>query len=755
MASALSAEIAAFQKSISAPKSFTAVSDIIADGGDSPAIHAGIGINPDTRKPCSFQQLKDFIAGFDLRKYGIARDSVVCTAIPNGSEAAVCFWAISGQCVFAPLNPALTVPEVEFELTDLPCHTMILMDGDTSNSATQIVEACQKHGVKVLRLKPDATTVGLFTLEGSSGTAPASATQRTDLALVLHTSGTTKKPKIVPLTHDNLGNGIQFVATTLKRQKSDLCLNVMPLFHIHGIVANVGVSAYSQSPVIASAFFGGSNFLDELKRAGLRPSWYSAVPTMHEAILLEAEKQGEALDHSLQLMRNCSAALLPPVSKRFIKAFGTNLGQPFTVVPTYAMTESFPICSNPPALEIKLSTVGPAMGPNIKILAGHPQDTELPIGTEGEVCVTGPCVTSGYLMRDHMSVDPNIEAYSLPGSSVGRMLRTGDKGYIDADGYLQLVGRFKEIINCGGEKISPLDMEDQLLSVEGVETCVCFATPAELLGEVVGVACVPKAGAAYPTLQALQSGLPHTAPRFKPRVLVIMDAIPKGPTGKPKRIGLAKMLGIPAVTGTKDYTYRVTGKGDDLGEITRLGENGTDVPVWQFPLEMTLHMNPDMVECMQTKHTLVIEDSLGNDSKLTITGLPSKDAKTTIDVEWPIPAEEVKEAMDYMNMHTEGRGLKWVAKCGERGRHEDWCGEVIMKDATKQLSHYWPNGCSDTPPGKLMRLLGVLHIANPVDGGLEVGGHTDTDSPWYMAALKQGLVGPSAKPTGAAPVDVA
>jgi acyl-CoA synthetase (AMP-forming)/AMP-acid ligase II len=113
------------------------------------------------------------------------------------------------------------------------------------------------------------------------------------------------------------------------------------------------------------------------------------------------------------------------------------------------MTESFPICSNPPSLKIKLSTVGPAMGPHIKILAGHPEDVELPIGTEGEVCVAGACVTGGYLMRDHMSQDPNIEAFSLPSSSVGRMLRTGDKGYLDANGYLQLVGRFKEIINCG------------------------------------------------------------------------------------------------------------------------------------------------------------------------------------------------------------------------------------------------------------------------------------------------------------------
>ena len=177
-----------------------------------------------------------------------------------------------------------------------------------------------------------------------------------------------------------------------------------------------------------------------------------------------------------RLDRLTSGLTLFAKDAKVAKAFGEDLNQPFTVVPTYAMTESFPICSNPPSLEIRLSTVGPAMGPRIKILAGHPEDAELPHGTEGEVCVEGACVTAGYLMREHMAQDPNIEAFSLPTSSVGRMLRTGDKGYLDAAGYVQLVGRFKEIINCGGEKLSPLELEAQLgalpQALPGVRACV-------------------------------------------------------------------------------------------------------------------------------------------------------------------------------------------------------------------------------------------------------------------------------------------
>ena len=219
----LSAEIEAFQKTITAPRPFAAVSDLIADASEKVAIHAN-PINDTGKKPVTFGELRSFCASFDVSQFGIGRDSIVCTAIPNGPEAAVCFWAISKQCVFAPLNPALTSAEVEFELTDLPCHTMILMEGDDSLASKQIVEACANHNVSVLRLVPDAAIVGLFTLRPEGAVTPVRATEtsKSDLALVLHTSGTTKKPKIVPLTHSNLGHGIQFVASTLNRKPGDL-----------------------------------------------------------------------------------------------------------------------------------------------------------------------------------------------------------------------------------------------------------------------------------------------------------------------------------------------------------------------------------------------------------------------------------------------------------------------------------------------------------------------------------------------------
>jgi hypothetical protein len=306
---------------------------------------------------------------------------------------------------------------------------------------------------------------------------------------------------------------------------------------------------------------------------------------------------------------------------------------------------------------------------------------------------------------------------------------------------LGIDGACKRARGAGGEKISPLDMEDQLLSVSGVETCVCFACPAELLGEVVGVAVVPKNGEPLPTLKDLRAGLPGTPMRFKPRVLVIMDGIPKGPTGKPKRIGLAKMLKIPAVDQVEDATFRVEGKGDDLGDLMRLTEKGEKVPVWTFPLRIKLDMNPDLGGVDRTIHELVIEDSLFMEYTLTVSSCRT-DPPVSVDCDVKEKVH-VKEALEYMKMHHEGRGLQWVAKCGERGRHEDFCAEATMSDGIRSLSHYWPHGCSDTPPGKLMRLLMALEYGN----GLE-NDPSDVNSVWHKKEKE--LRQTASPPTGAA-----
>eukprot|EP00913_Durusdinium_trenchii_P035062 g32799.t1 len=171
--------------------------------------------------------------------------------IPNGPEAAVCFLVFPLRCVFAPLNPAFTVSEIEFEFQDLPCHTVVVMSGE-DNSATLQVAAGQK--VQVLEMQRHPKVAGLFSLQlhkqspiSLERRLPNAEKQsgRDDIALVLHTSGTTKKPKIVPLTHENLTVGALCITSTLRRQREDVCLNLMPLYHIHGLSVNVLASAMS------------------------------------------------------------------------------------------------------------------------------------------------------------------------------------------------------------------------------------------------------------------------------------------------------------------------------------------------------------------------------------------------------------------------------------------------------------------------------------------------------------------------------
>jgi acyl-CoA synthetase (AMP-forming)/AMP-acid ligase II len=355
------------------------------------------------------------------------------------------------------------------------------------------------------------------------------AAEASDEALVLHTSGTTARPKIVPLTGANLAASARHIGATLRLGAGDVCLNIMPMFHIHGLIGATLSSLAAGAAVACTTGFNAIRFLSQAEEVGA--TWYSAVPTMHQAILQRSEREKErARALKLRLIRSSSASLPPQVMASLEDLFGC------PVVESYGMTEAaHQMTSNPlPPAPRKPGSVGPAAGPEVAIMddAGN----LLPQGEIGEVVIRGPNVTRGY------ADNPEANAKSFTNG----WFRTGDQGLLDEDGYLKLTGRIKEIINRGGENISPLEIDTVIMDHPAVAQVVTFALPHPLLGEDVGAAVVLRDGSSATEAEIREFCAKHLAAFKIPRKVLFMKEIPKGATGKLQRIGLAEKLGLRA-----------------------------------------------------------------------------------------------------------------------------------------------------------------------------------------------------------------
>ena len=458
-----------------------------------------------------------------LNAKGIGRGDRVAIVLPNGPEMAAAFVAIACGATTAPLNPSYREDEFAFYIDDLKAKALVVLKG----AETPARAAAQKLGVPLLEVVP-GEAAGAFTLEGGSpGTAarPGMA-EADDVALVLHTSGTTARPKIVPLTQANVTASAANIGASLKLAPGDVCLNVMPLFHIHGLIAAVLASLRAGGTVVCTPGFDALRFfrwMDEEK-----PTWFTAVPTMHQAILSRAERNREIIERvKLRFIRSSSASLPGPVMEQIEATFGCPL------VESYGMTEaSHQMCSNPLEGPRKPGKVGRAAGPEVAIMADD--GSILPQGEIGEVVIRGPNVTKGY----EANPDANAKAFHQG------WFRTGDQGMFDEDGFLLLTGRLKELINRGGEKVSPLEVDGVLSAHPAVAQALTFAIPHAKLGEEVGAAVVLREGAAL-TERELRDFAAKSLADFKvPRKVVFLPEIPKGATGKLMRIGLAEKLGI-------------------------------------------------------------------------------------------------------------------------------------------------------------------------------------------------------------------
>ena len=469
-----------------------------------------------------------------LKSRGVRPTDAVAILLPNGPEMAVAFLGTALAAVAAPLNPAYKRDELDFYLADLDAKLVIAIAGE----AGPIVAAADARQIPILRISVAAgSPAGEFLIDGVSGrhsgalgVGPATPQQT---ALMLHTSGTTSRPKQVPLTHGNLSASARAIAGTLRLTATDAGLNIMPLFHIHGLVASLLAPLSVGGAAICTSGFNALQFMALLKSE--KPTWYSGVPTMHQAILERARRRPEAARTSgLRFIRSSSASLPPPVYADLSETFGC------PVIEAYGMTEaSHQMTSNPldPGRQ-KPGSVGLPAGPEVAV--ANPEGRLLAAGNEGEIVIRGPNVTAGYVAN----AKANAEAFFDAADKGGHWFRTGDLGVFAADGYLTINGRIKELINRGGEKIAPREVDEVLMAHPAVAQAVTFAMPHDKLGEEVAAAVVLKDGAAA-SGEDLRAHAATKLAAFKvPRRIVILSEIPKGPTGKLKRIGLAKLLGL-------------------------------------------------------------------------------------------------------------------------------------------------------------------------------------------------------------------
>jgi acyl-CoA synthetase (AMP-forming)/AMP-acid ligase II/thioesterase domain-containing protein len=476
------------------------------------------------RDPLSYKQLAaqvKYIHNF-LSGIGIKRNERVAVVLPNGPDLAVSFLGISSYATFAPLNPGYTKSEYEFYLTDLNANAIIINE----NNESDITQVAKNLGIKTIIVHSNLKAkAGVFTLspESHSITKLNTYSDIDDIALILHTSGTTSRPKIVPLTHKNICSSTKNIHETLKLNQKDRCLNIMPLFHIHGLIGATLSTIYSGASIVCTPGFIGTKFIQWLDE--FKPTWYTAVPTLHQMILQRA-KANNITKTSLRFIRSSSSALPPKVMADLEKTFNV------PVIESYGMTEaSHQMTSNLlPPKKRKTGTVGVPAGPEITIL--DEQGNQQTQNSVGEIAVRGLNVMKGY--------ENNPEANKI--AFTDGWFRTGDEGYFDSDNYLIIKDRIKEIINRGGEKISPSEIDEVILDHPKVKQVVTFSVSHPVLGEEVGAAIVLNKDQEA-SQREIQEYVSQRLASFKvPRHIKFLKEIPKSDTGKIQRIGLAEQL---------------------------------------------------------------------------------------------------------------------------------------------------------------------------------------------------------------------
>jgi len=446
-----------------------------------------------------------------LAAAGVEPGRSVSIVLANNLEFMVTFLAVTrAGAIAAPLNSAYTVDEFKFFMEDANAQLAIVPPGDHAGR-----ESANQLAIPTM----DASSVGGHVVIEKGGveltlTKDVEPPSPDDVALFLHTSGTTSRPKGVPLTHKNLLTSLRNITETYALRPDDVAMVVMPLFHVHGLIGVALSTLNSGGSIVIPSRFSASTFWRD--QAATKSTWYSAVPTIHQILLMRAEDD-DAPRESFRLIRSCSAALVPAVFEQLEARFGA------PVLEAYGMTEaSHQMSSNllPPGARVP-GSVG--MGTGVEISIMDEAGKMVSLGDRAEVVIRGDNVTHGY----NNNPEANAEAFT------DGWFRTGDQGMMDSDGRLTLTGRLKELINRGGEKISPLEVDAALLDHPAVAEAVCFAVADVKYGEVVQAAVVLSGDAGESDIQGF---LRDQLADFKvPERIYIADSLPRTATGKIQR----------------------------------------------------------------------------------------------------------------------------------------------------------------------------------------------------------------------------
>jgi len=505
----------------------TTLSNSFQQGGDTTAI-----IIPFKPKPLvvSYKELSTQVASFQqkLAKLGITPQSAVSIALPNTYEFIVAFLASAWQrAIAAPLNSAYKQEEFEFYIDDLKSALALVPKGSYERKGAA-VRAAQKYkaGIAECYWDPQRAEVVLDVKEEGKlkgkGNQTVEQAQPDDVALVLHTSGTTGRPKAVPLTHRNLTRTMKNITATYKLTPEDRTMLVMPLFHVHGLLAGFLAPLLSGGSVIVPLKFSASEFWEDFITH--KANWYTAVPTIHQILL---KNPPPTTKPKIRFIRSCSSPLSPTTFHQLEEAYNA------PVLEAYAMTEAaHQMTSNPlPPGKRQPGSVGLGQGVEVKIL--DQGGKEVSQGSEAEICIRGENVTKGYLNNP----EANKSSFTKDG-----FFRTGDQGKKDKDGYVIITGRIKELINKGGEKISPIELDNVLTRHPAVSEAVSFAIPDEMYGQDVGVAVVLKSGQKL-TEDELRKWTAEKLAKFKvPKKIYFTDNMPKTATGKIQRRIVAEIM---------------------------------------------------------------------------------------------------------------------------------------------------------------------------------------------------------------------